>query len=320
METGKRSNAHRVAGGVAVAAAFLLALELSFSAGVWVQGAMARVLNLQGAGLIVAQVVGAWVAFAATVLPFVVAEWWVVGAQSQRGAGKATAFWLVELAVAVLAGHGFFMLLRAFGLSAAPLVGLWPAQWAAPWGGFWVVPWGLLAALAMWVYLAAFDLLYYTFHRLQHRVPLLWKVHRTHHGIEHLSALNSYHHPLEDVLRLPMIALPLGLLLQHNLPAAVPVVTAWAAAWGYWIHSKLTLDIGPLRAVVGDNWTHHVHHGRDARYHDTNFASFFPLWDRVFGTYTAPPADALALPLGLDEAQPARNLGEYVLGLKPRQG
>ena len=35
---------------------------------------------------------------------------------------------------------------------------------------------------------------------------------------------------------------------------------------------------------------HRVHHGRNPRYLDRNYAGIFIVWDRLFGSYTAHPA------------------------------
>ena len=143
----------------------------------------------------------------------------------------------------------------------------------------------LLQALA---FFAIFDFFYYWLHRAQHTLPWLWPLHKLHHSERSLNITTTMrHHWLEDPLRVWAILLPIGLLFDQK-----PVTIAWISTammlWGYLVHANLRLSFGPLTgAFAGPQW-HRIHHSIEAQHTDRNFAAFFPVYDRLFGTYTHP--------------------------------
>ena len=60
------------------------------------------------------------------------------------------------------------------------------------------------------------DLYIYTFHRLQHRIPLLWRVHEAHHATEAVDWLSgSRSHPLEILINQSIEFIPIVVLGAH---------------------------------------------------------------------------------------------------------
>lgn len=129
------------------------------------------------------------------------------------------------------------------------------------------------------------DFCVYWGHRLQHRVPLLWRFHSIHHSAEHLDWLAAHReHPLDTVYTLTLINLPAFLL---GFPVATLAgLVAFRGLWAIYIHSNVRLPIGPLRMLIGAPELHHWHHdcARDAG----NYANISPLMDLLFGTYRCP--------------------------------
>ncbi|WP_254513226.1 sterol desaturase family protein [Anatilimnocola floriformis] len=129
------------------------------------------------------------------------------------------------------------------------------------------------------------DFCVYWGHRLQHRVPLLWRFHAIHHSAEHLDWLAAHReHPLDTVYTLTLINLPAFLL---GFPVATLAgLVAFRGIWAIYIHSNVRLPLGPLRMLVGAPELHHWHHdcARDAG----NYANISPLMDLLFGTYRCP--------------------------------
>lgn len=131
------------------------------------------------------------------------------------------------------------------------------------------------------------DLVFYWFHRFQHR--FLWRFHSVHHSIENLSATNSYHHWSEPFWNVLLIALPLSFLSVSTVNQAL-----WLAlllrAYPYYIHSPIKLHAGPLARWLIDNRYHRIHHSVEERHFDKNFGALTTFWDRLFGTAYFPTA------------------------------
>jgi sterol desaturase/sphingolipid hydroxylase (fatty acid hydroxylase superfamily) len=142
-------------------------------------------------------------------------------------------------------------------------------------------PW-LLQALEV---IVLSDLFVYWGHRLQHRLPILWRFHSIHHSAEHLDWLAAHReHPVDTIYTMTLINLP-AFILGFPL-ATLAGVIAFRGIWAIYIHSNVRLPIGPLRMLIGAPELHHWHHdkARDAG----NYANISPLMDVIFGTYTCP--------------------------------
>lgn len=130
-----------------------------------------------------------------------------------------------------------------------------------------------------------YDHQFYWTHRLGHRSRWFWARHVIHHSSQHFN--------LSTALRQPWTS-PLGLLLLLELPLVFlgfhPVVVAFVASlnlvYQFWIHTE---TIGRLpawfEAIFNTPSHHRVHHGRNPRYLDANYAGTFIVWDRLYGTF-----------------------------------
>jgi sterol desaturase/sphingolipid hydroxylase (fatty acid hydroxylase superfamily) len=131
--------------------------------------------------------------------------------------------------------------------------------------------------------LLLFELAGYAYHRLAHAVPALWRLHEIHHSSETMDWLASFRqHPLEILLLTLAQNAPL-VLLGVPLGAHATVLIALKLATVF-VHSNVRLPIGPLRFLVPTPQFHHRHHQRGGPV--ANFASFLPLIDVVFGSYS----------------------------------
>lgn len=140
------------------------------------------------------------------------------------------------------------------------------------------------------------DLLIYWGHRLQHRIPWLWRFHSVHHSSEHLDWLAAHReHPLDTVYTMGLINLP-ALLLGFPIET-LAALAAFRGLWAIYIHSNVRLPIGPLRWFIGAPELHHWHHhrSRDAG----NYANISPLMDIIFRTYRCPDHEPEAF--GIEE-------------------
>lgn len=142
-------------------------------------------------------------------------------------------------------------------------------------------------ALAPVIGLFVYDFFYYWFHRAQHVFPALWKIHSLHHSEENVDVLASIrHHWLELPLRVVLLALPMGLLIEISKDGPAPfLVMAVLSQWPYFIHANVKLDMGPLTPVLAGPQYHRVHHSLEQQHWNKNFSAYFPIWDVLFGTY-----------------------------------
>ncbi len=155
----------------------------------------------------------------------------------------------------------------------------------------WTV-WPTQAPFALRVVLAflCVELADYGYHRLAHRVPLLWRFHATHHVVTELSTLKAVRtHPVDNLLFAWARVLPAALLGAgaQELTAA----TFAGAALGLLAHANVDAAPGVLRWLVNVPRYHAVHHAADIRGGTHNFGCHTVLWDRVFATFSAGTAE-----------------------------
>lgn len=150
--------------------------------------------------------------------------------------------------------------------------------------------------------LLLFELGGYAYHRLAHRVPALYRIHEVHHSSETLDWLAGFRqHPVEIW----------AMMLAQNLPLVllgIPLADhAWILVWlkihTVFVHANLRVPIGVLGELIATPRFHHRHHDRDRP--PANYATLFPFFDRLFGTYDASVAEHA----GLVEAMPTSFAG-----------
>lgn len=183
-------------------------------------------------------------------------------------------------------------------------VGLWwaVAHWTAL-HGFGLLRWFTLPVWAHW--LGAFlllDLWMYLWHRLNHRIPFLWRFHRVHHSDPAMDVTTASRFHLGEiamscVARLPVIAL-LGIgLLELVIYEAV----MFAVVQLHHANIKLPgwLERG-LRLIIVTPYMHKVHHSDWQLETDSNYSSLLSVWDRLFRTFRLRD-DPRSLHFGLKE-------------------
>jgi sterol desaturase/sphingolipid hydroxylase (fatty acid hydroxylase superfamily) len=145
------------------------------------------------------------------------------------------------------------------------------------------------------------DFVGYWAHRLFHGPRWLWRIHAVHHATRDLDWLSSGRgHPLNEALGGLMIAVPLVLVGLD--PRPLEVLAPLTGVWAVFIHANVPWRLGWLRYVVATPLFHRWHHARAVPRGGCNFATFFPLWDLLFGTFHVP--DRQPEELGTDEELP----------------
>jgi len=171
------------------------------------------------------------------------------------------------------------------------------------WGVFgWLWRYRLLdLGTGVWVVVLAFvldDLRYYWVHRFGHRVRWVWASHVNHHSSQHYNLTTALRQTWTGHLTMMMIlSTPMILLGFH--PAMIIFVGGVNLIYQFWIHTE-AINRMPrwFEAVMNTPSHHRVHHGRNARYLDANYAGVFIIWDKLFGTFV-PESNAEKVEYGL---------------------
>ena len=161
---------------------------------------------------------------------------------------------------------------------------------------------------AAWAWLAIFlleDLTYYWFHRLSHERRFWWAAHVNHH--------TSQHYNLATALRQTWTggaagtwALWLPLSLLGFPPAMIAIQKGISLVFQFWIHTEAVRRLPVWVEALFNTPSHHrVHHARNPRYLDSNYAGILIIWDRMFGTFV-PELDEEPCRYGV-----VKNLGDF---------
>lgn len=170
--------------------------------------------------------------------------------------------------------------------------------------------WGLLGAIGWpgWVEvlvaIVALDFVIWAQHILFHHVPWLWRLHRVHHADVELDVTTGLRfHPAEI---LASMAIKLGTVAALGAPAAaVLAFEVLLNATTMFNHANIRMPEPVdrfIRRVLVTPDMHRIHHSAAMEETNSNYGFSLPIWDRMFGTYRAEPAEGqLGLTIGLSE-------------------
>lgn len=149
------------------------------------------------------------------------------------------------------------------------------------------------------------DLRYYAYHRAAHRIRWFWAEHVNHHSSQHYNLSTALRQSWTGSLGGSVIfKVPLALLGFD--PAMLLFVAGLNTVYQFWIHTEAIRRLPwPIELVFNTPSHHRVHHSRNPRYLDANYAGTFIVWDRMFGTFV-PEDDAEPCRYGL-----VKNLGTF---------
>lgn len=177
---------------------------------------------------------------------------------------------------------------------------------------------GPLSRLPYWVqiigYLVATDFALYWIHRGFHR-GFLWKYHAVHHASEELEWISAARfHPVNLALGTALV--DVVALFAGISPRIFVLVGPFNIITSCLSHANLNWTFGPLRHVFAGPVFHRWHHARAVC--DRNFASTFPVWDVMFGTFHMPVGE-LPKDYGIeDKDMPDRLLPQLLYPLMQR--
>lgn len=170
-----------------------------------------------------------------------------------------------------------------------------------------------LASPLAWVALFLLvEFVYYWHHRASHTVRWLWATHSVHHSPTRFN--------LTAGIRLGWTAgisghflfyVPLVLIGFH--PLAIAAVLGANLGYQFFIHSELVPRLGLIEWVLNTPTHHRVHHASNDTCLDKNFGGTLIVFDRLFGTFAAPPENEL-MRYGLVGRAPSNNPFTIVFG------
>ena len=150
-----------------------------------------------------------------------------------------------------------------------------------PVSGWFIVP-------VLFLSLVFSDFLFYWYHRAQHHFTWLWPIHELHHSDTELNVTTSMRtYWLEYPIQVVLIALPVQYFVGVNTQVQW-ILLFVTTFWLYFTHTNIRLPLGPVTPFICGPQLHRIHHSREEKHHDKNFAQFFPFFDILFGTYYAP--------------------------------
>ncbi len=150
--------------------------------------------------------------------------------------------------------------------------------------------------------LLAYDLSYYLYHRMQHKIPILWELHKVHHSAEIMIGVTKDRvHPIDEIMNRWWDGLLPGLCYGIWMFFALDPVEVTIFGLNVYVlrniilmmdfvrHTHLKLSYGPyISAVFISPHYHQLHHSVLEKHWDRNFGLGLSIWDRMFGTLVVP--------------------------------
>lgn len=186
-------------------------------------------------------------------------------------------------------------------LTIAPLaasyhwIGL-PALSAEFWEG---TPLLLKGLIALFVY----DLSMYWIHRILH-TSWLWPSHAVHHSDPEMHYLTWSRGHFTEQLFFNSVLVFTSSWLGFDFKEIL-VIAIFQGVHQHYVHAKLDWDHGIFKYVLVSPQMHRWHHANVPAAYDKNFASIFPVFDMIWGTYYN-PGSAIDTPTGISD-EPAND-------------
>lgn len=140
-----------------------------------------------------------------------------------------------------------------------------------------------LSAISWIIGLFVADFIAYWFHRLSHEINFLWAAHIVHHQSEELN--------LTTVFRVSFLAVIyracffMWMALAGFDVFTIVTTSVFLGFYQLFTHSRVIGKLGIIEKFMTTPSHHRVHHARNEKYMDQNYAHIFIFWDRLFGTF-----------------------------------
>lgn len=138
-------------------------------------------------------------------------------------------------------------------------------------------------AISFVILFVLYDFCFYWSHRMAHQISLFWGGHVVHHQSEDFNLSVALRQSSTAFIWSTPFYLPLAFMGFD--PVQFVMVGGFNLLYQFWIHTEHIGKLGWLEYIINTPSHHRVHHGRDPKYIDTNYAGVFIIWDRMFGTF-----------------------------------
>lgn len=188
---------------------------------------------------------------------------------------------MVNGAMSVLTLATAFVLVRP--------VALWTQNWTNENGFGLLNMWAMPAWMSGILGFLLLDLSYYYWHRLNHRVPFLWRFHNVHHFDPDLDASTGFRFHFGEVALSTVFRGVQMLAIGVSLPVFILYEFVFQVGT-YFHHSNIQLPRPidqSLNLLVVTPRMHGIHHSSVHDETDSNYSVVFSIWDRLHRTFRA---------------------------------
>ena len=127
----------------------------------------------------------------------------------------------------------------------------------------------------------------YTWHRLNHRIPFLWRFHRVHHSDSTMDVTTAGRFHVGEIILSSTLRIPLIVLVGAYAWELILYETMMFAVVQFH-HANVVLPPRldrALRIFIVTPAMHKVHHSRLRHETDSNYTAFLSIWDRLFKSF-----------------------------------
>lgn len=146
---------------------------------------------------------------------------------------------------------------------------------------------GVIAVIALFLVTEFF---YYWYHRASHAVRWFWASHAVHHSSTRFNLSAAYRLGWTEAISGDWIFFLVPVWLGFH-PVAVAAALALNLFYQFFLHTEAVQSLGPLDWVLNTPAHHRVHHALNESCRDKNFGGVLIVFDRLFGTFAAAPAN-----------------------------
>lgn len=172
--------------------------------------------------------------------------------------------------------------------------GLW--LWATIWSDqhtfgllHWLEPFfgNFKSPLRMVLAILFFDFWMYTWHRINHAIPFLWRFHKVHHSDPFMNVTTATRFHVGEIFFSSVLRIGILILFGMHLWELLiyEIVSVFVIQFH---HANIQLPERIdrfLRKIIVTPSLHKVHHSDWQPETDSNFGTLFSFWDSLFGTF-----------------------------------
>jgi sterol desaturase/sphingolipid hydroxylase (fatty acid hydroxylase superfamily) len=167
-------------------------------------------------------------------------------------------------------------------------IGITPMLLAASQVSVWHRPRLMHGLIFLIADLVILDFVNYALHYAFHKSPYLWRYHMVHHLDQHLDMSSSFRTHFVELALFSIVSAATVLVFAIPL-TSVMVWQTLVLFISFYHHHNLGVDrrIERLVCLVFNTRTFHdIHHGREMKYTNSNYAFVLTIWDYLFRTYS----------------------------------